>query len=112
MIAVNGQQHQFNGEVALLAYDVLTRKIKWTTQKPQQKPKQILLECSGSVSRAKVYSGFIVLNSMDNRMVKIFVQVPAASGARYVRGDTELWLKGREGFVVKPGYEQQPCRVG
>ena len=108
LIAVNGQQHQFNGEVALLGYDVLIRKIKWTTQKPEQ----ISLECSGSVFLAKVYSGFIVLSSMDNRKVKIFVQVPAASGTRYVRGDTELWLKGREGFIVKPGYEKQPCRVG
>ena len=115
LIAINDQQHLFDAEIVPVEYDILTRGIKRVNQNSEQNPDQNpeikSLKCGASVYRAKIYSGFIVLESVDNRNVKIFIQAPAASGVRYVRGDRMLWMKGHEGFYEKPGYQKQSCRI-
>jgi uncharacterized lipoprotein YbaY len=115
LIAINDQQHLFDAGIAPVEYDILTWGMKPVNkqleQKPEQKPEQKTLKCGASVYRAEINSGFIVLNSADDRKVKIFVQTPAASGSRYARGNRILWIKGQEGFYEKPGYQKRPCRI-
>ena len=108
LIAINDRQFLFDAEISPVEYDILTRGINAPDQRPVQKG----LKCGASIYQLDIYSGFVVLNAADDRNIKIFIQTPAASGARYARGDRILWIKGQEGFYEKTGYQKRPCRIG